>query len=112
MLEEETNCTFLELVSLTDYGNWCGLGNNGREPVDEMDACCKVCVSHKMTVQGAVKVINMFYCRFMIFVMIKLKIPTPASLLILCLLLISGREQEMLLLSVMTVMITIQVTKL
>merc|ERR1719186_1727911 len=42
MLEEETNCTFLELVSLTDYGNWCGLGNNGREPVDEMDACCKV----------------------------------------------------------------------
>ena len=43
MLEEETNCTFLELVSLTDYGNWCGLGNNGKTPVDAMDACCKVC---------------------------------------------------------------------
>ena len=44
MLEEETNCTFLELVSLTDYWNWCGLGNNGKTPVDALDACCKVCV--------------------------------------------------------------------
>ena len=42
MLEEETNCTFLELLSLTDYGNWCGLGNNGKVPVDIMDKCCKV----------------------------------------------------------------------
>ena len=42
MLEEDTNCTFLELVSLTNFGNWCGMGNNGREPVDGMDACCKV----------------------------------------------------------------------
>ena len=42
MLEEDTNCTFLGLVSLTNFGNWCGMGNNGREPVDGMDACCKV----------------------------------------------------------------------
>ena len=48
MLEEETNCTFLELLSLTDYGNWCGLGNNGKLPVDLIDQCCKVSKNIKL----------------------------------------------------------------
>ena len=42
MLEAQTNCTFLSLVSLVNYGNWCGPGSNGREPVDDVDTCCQV----------------------------------------------------------------------
>merc|ERR1711971_1364252 len=34
MLEAQTNCTFLSLVN---YGNWCGPGSNGRQPVDDVD---------------------------------------------------------------------------
>ena len=42
MLEAQTNCTFLSLVSLVNYGNWCGPGSNGRDPVDDVDTCCQV----------------------------------------------------------------------
>merc|ERR1711971_1542217 len=31
----------IELVSLVNYGNWCGPGSNGREPVDDVDTCCQ-----------------------------------------------------------------------
>merc|ERR1712037_658321 len=41
MLEAQTNCTFLSLVSLVNYGNWCGPGSNGRDPVDDVDTCCQ-----------------------------------------------------------------------
>ena len=42
MLDAQTNCTFLSLVSLVNYGNWCGPGSNGRDPVDDVDTCCQV----------------------------------------------------------------------
>ena len=48
MLEAQTNCTFLSLVSLVNYGNWCGPGSNGREPVDDVDTCCQVLKQHPM----------------------------------------------------------------
>merc|ERR1712233_134351 len=41
MLEAQTNCTFLSLVSLVNYGNWCGPGSSGRDPVDDVDTCCQ-----------------------------------------------------------------------
>ena len=28
-------------MSLAHYGNWCGMGNNGQPPEDEIDACCQ-----------------------------------------------------------------------
>ena len=37
----KTNCSFLEMTSLMSYGNWCGFGNNGQTPIDNIDACCK-----------------------------------------------------------------------
>ena len=37
----QTGCSLLSLLTLTDYGNWCGLGNNGQHPVDALDACCR-----------------------------------------------------------------------
>jgi hypothetical protein len=42
ILKAATNCSFISLAALMDYGNWCGLGNNNRPPVDELDSCCKV----------------------------------------------------------------------
>ena len=42
MLEAKTNCSFLSLMSLVSYGNWCGPGSNGKDPVDDVDACCQV----------------------------------------------------------------------
>ncbi len=42
MLHSVTNCSFMELVSLMDYGNWCGPGDNGKSPLDSLDACCQV----------------------------------------------------------------------
>ena len=41
MVVMETNCTLLELVTLTKYKNWCGLGDNGEPPKDSLDACCE-----------------------------------------------------------------------
>ena len=41
MVAMETNCSLLELVTLTKYQNWCGLGNNGEPPKDSLDACCE-----------------------------------------------------------------------
>merc|ERR1711997_803240 len=41
LMRVKTNCSALSLAHLTDYGNWCGLGNNGLDPVDDMDACCQ-----------------------------------------------------------------------
>ena len=46
MLEAQTNCTFLSLVSLVNYGNWCGPGSSGRDPVDDVDTCCQVLLAH------------------------------------------------------------------
>ena len=48
MLEAQTNCTFLSLVSLVNYGNWCGPGSNGKDPVDDVDTCCQVLTQHPM----------------------------------------------------------------
>ena len=53
----QTNCSALSLAHLTDYGNWCGLGNNALEPVDGMDACCKAhdyCYGNIMQVRPVV----------------------------------------------------------
>jgi len=41
IIKTKTNCSFLELTSLVNYGNWCGLGNNGETPIDNIDACCQ-----------------------------------------------------------------------
>ena len=41
MVAMETNCSLLELVTLTKYQNWCGLGDNGEPPKDSLDACCE-----------------------------------------------------------------------
>ena len=30
------------IKGLTRYGNWCGLGNNGKDPIDILDEQCKV----------------------------------------------------------------------
>ena len=37
----QTECSFLSIMSLAHYGNWCGMGNNGKDPEDEIDACCQ-----------------------------------------------------------------------
>ena len=37
----QTNCSFLSLLSLSSYGNWCGMGNNGQPPQDQIDQCCQ-----------------------------------------------------------------------
>ena len=26
---------------MSHYGHWCGVGNDGQEPLDNMDECCK-----------------------------------------------------------------------
>merc|ERR1712243_491495 len=39
IIKSKTNCSFLELTSLVNYGNWCGLGNNGEIPIDNIDVC-------------------------------------------------------------------------
>merc|ERR1712061_626188 len=41
LLDAQTNCTFLSLVSLVNYGNWCGPGSNEKDPVDAIDTCCQ-----------------------------------------------------------------------
>ena len=41
MVAMETNCSLFELVTLTKYQNWCGLGDNGEPPKDSLDACCE-----------------------------------------------------------------------
>merc|ERR1719219_961760 len=41
LMRVKTNCSALSLAHLTDYGNWCGLGNNALDPVDDIDACCQ-----------------------------------------------------------------------
>ena len=41
MVAMETNCTLMELVTLSKYKNWCGLGDNGEPPMDSLDACCE-----------------------------------------------------------------------
>ena len=41
MVAMETNCSLAELVTLTKYKNWCGLGDNGEPPKDSLDACCE-----------------------------------------------------------------------
>lgn len=30
------------ISGLTHYGNWCGKGNNGKDPIDILDAQCKI----------------------------------------------------------------------
>lgn len=50
MLKDEKNGKFENnnrkkravIKGLTRYGNWCGLGNNGKKPIDILDAQCKV----------------------------------------------------------------------
>ena len=37
----QTGCSFLSLLSMSHYGHWCGVGNDGQEPLDNMDECCK-----------------------------------------------------------------------
>ena len=57
----QTNCSALSLAHLTDYGNWCGLGNNGLDPVDGIDACCQThdfCYSNIMQVRVTVALSN------------------------------------------------------
>merc|ERR1719509_477372 len=41
MLGGVTACPLASLAALLHYGNWCGLGNTGRPPVDPVDACCQ-----------------------------------------------------------------------
>merc|ERR1711936_93919 len=41
MVHAKTECSFLSIMSLAHYGNWCGMGNNGQPPEDEIDACCQ-----------------------------------------------------------------------
>ena len=33
LVSSHTNCSFLELLTLTRYNNWCGLGDNELPPV-------------------------------------------------------------------------------
>merc|ERR1711971_556813 len=41
MVHTKTECSFPSIMSLAHYGNWCGVGNNGQPPEDEIDACCE-----------------------------------------------------------------------
>merc|ERR1712227_164301 len=41
IVHKKTNCSFLSLLSLSSYGNWCGMGNNGQDPLDQIDQCCQ-----------------------------------------------------------------------
>merc|ERR1712236_60765 len=41
LVSSHTNCSFFELLTLTRYNNWCGLGDNGEPPKDSLDACCE-----------------------------------------------------------------------
>lgn len=31
----------MDIMNITKYGNWCGSGNNGKAPIDVLDAQCK-----------------------------------------------------------------------
>merc|ERR1712098_433578 len=43
MVAMQTNCSLFELVTLTKYQNWCGLGDNGEPPKDNNTLSCGVC---------------------------------------------------------------------
>merc|ERR1719270_1256937 len=52
IVHKKTNCSFLSLLSLSSYGNWCGMGNNGQPPLDQVDECCQhhdLCYDNVMT---------------------------------------------------------------